>query len=65
MATYSTEYLQGIKDGRAAFKMDGIAAADAELAFCERISRAAYSGEHRDYIKGLKDFWTNQKRLAK
>lgn len=67
MATVSTDYLQGLKDGRAALKeTDGgriAETAQAELQFCSRVSRCMGSAESGDYIKGLRDFWTHQ--LAK
>lgn len=68
MTVYSQEYIQGIKDGRATLRLESgerdiAEIAKAELSFCERVSKCMGSAEHADYIKGLRDFWTNQ--LAK
>ena len=66
MTTHTAEYLQGIKDGRAALKTDeefGVplsCAAARELAFIERVSSLAGSALHRDYLDGLRDFWNHQ-----
>lgn len=61
---YSSEYLQGVKDGRATLKAVGegrvAEAAKADLAFCDRVFGCMGSALSRDYIAGLRDFWDGQ-----
>lgn len=68
MTAYSAEYLEGIKDGRAALKdakafgLDIAEEARRDLAFCDRVSHCYGSALADDYTRGLRDFWRQQLR---
>ncbi len=69
MATVSKEYLEGIKEGRAAVKLlDPASIADfaqSEINFCKNVAFWSGSAIHADFIKGQRDFWENQLKKSK
>ena len=62
----SSEYIEGVSEGRAALKLlDGSPEAirnfaQSEINFCKNVNFWSGSALHRDFIMGLRDFWTNQ-----
>lgn len=66
METVSMFYIEGIKEGRAAFERQGIAAAQDELAnLNSTIKGFAASSPVGQMLRGERDFWLNQvKRKA-
>jgi len=64
MKTVSKNYLEGIREGRAEFKLlepDQLAnAARRSIAWCDQVKGWYGSELHADFIAGLRDFWINQ-----
>lgn len=61
MQTVSIFYIEGIKEGRATFERQGIAAAQDEIAnLNSTIKGFAASSPVGQMLRGERDFWTNQ-----
>lgn len=66
MQSYSMEYLDGIKAGRELKRVNnpGLVDMRAYLRSCEATMREFSAGLVRDMLKGERDFWRNQIKLA-
>ena len=65
MQTVTAEYLEGIKEGRAAFKQHGLSIAHDELANLNNtIKGFAASSPVGQMLRGERDFWRNQLKRA-
>ena len=65
MQTVTAEYLEGIKEGRAAFKQHGLSIAHDELAnLNSTIKGFAASSPVGQMLRGERDFWRNQLKRA-
>lgn len=65
MIEVSPHYIEGIKEGRAAFERDGIAVAQAELRnLNSTIKGFAASSPVGQMLRGERDFWKHQITLT-
>lgn len=66
MQSYSMEYLDGIKAGRELKRVNNPDLVDMRdyLRNCEATMREFSAGPVRDMLKGVRDFWRNQIKLA-
>jgi len=66
MMTVTAEYLDGIKEGREIFKIEGIANAAEHLDNLNRtIAGFDASSPVGQHLRGERDFWRNQIKKAK